>query len=1217
MKELENLINQFNNENLNSLLRAKSRSFRRLDESLPHLNDEQFKDCTLFGEFKVNDEDKMVVFTANVNKPLSERSGKKAQYTLGKKLLKDTQRYAGGFFIFYDDKGDFRFSLIYDIPLATGKRDWSNFRRYTYFVSKDQTNKTFIHQIEEADFSSLEKIIEAFSVEKVTKQFYDEIASWYFWAMDKVEFPDDEEKDREKRNAKNLIRLITRIIFIWFMKEKNLVPSTLFEKSFVDRIINYKDKTGSTYYKAILQNLFFATLNTQMKKDDKESRIFVEEAEKKGYLNDAYLQQGYYRYSRFIKDKKLFLEQFENVPFLNGGLFECLDKKIDGKEIRIDCFSDNPKNETRLKVPDELFFLDKETETDLSNYLEKGKNKKVTGLLTILKRYNFTIDENTPIDQDVALDPELLGKVFENLLASYNPETATTARKATGSYYTPREIVEYMVNESLVAYLKESIGILPDSEEQSNRILPDSDNVSNSSRIQEDSTNTLNNSRIQEDSTTFFNPYEEVHLFYGKHGKLPHMHQGSVWYFVTFRLADSLPKEKIEQLENEREQWLKAHKGKKAELTEEEKKEYYRLFSEQVEEWLNNGYGACILKDEKIAKIVADALLHFNGERYDLDDWVIMPNHVHLLIKPKQNYSLSDIMHSIKSFSAHKINDLQKSKGKVWMHESYDHIVRNEDAFYAIKNYIKKNPEKAKIKLPDVCCSWKINVDESSRFGDLPSQEASETINGSQEASETISGSWEASGTINGSQVASETINGSREASDTLLRELFDYASDENPFDEQTTLKVIDAIEKIKILDPACGSGAFPMGVLHKLVLALHKLDPENKIWKQRVLNRVPAEIRSETEQSLQNKSIDYIRKLGLIENCIYGVDIQEIAIQISKLRFFISLLVEQQIDDTKPNRDIRALPNLETKFVAANTLIGLNRPEQMSLVAGEIEELEKKLFELREEIFYTNSRKEKLELQRKEKQLREKLKIALKQNGFQNDVAEKITSWDPFDQNTHAEWFDPEWMFGVKVYTEQGRSDGFDVVIGNPPYIQLQKAISEKSKLKYADLYKDQNYKTFERTGDIYCLFYEKGINLLREFGHLCYITSNKWMRAGYGEILRGFFTKFNPKVLIDLGPGIFESATVDTNILLIQKSNPKFNRHSEPDLSGEESIFELRALTLTKENNIDFNKQLNEKGVTLTKLTKDAWFIGNNAEQKLKEKIERIGKPLKEWDV
>lgn len=891
---LENLIHQFNNDNLLSLLRSKTRTFRQLDEKLSQLNDDNFSNTTLFGEFKVNEEDLIAVVTAKVNKPLSERSGKKAQYLLGKKFLKDSQKYIAGFFIFYDDKGDFRFSLIYDIPLATGRRDWSNFRRYTYFVSKDQTNKTFIKQIEEADFSSLDKIIEAFSVEKVTKQFYQEIANWYFWALDIVNYPDDEEKDKEKRNAKNLIRLITRIIFIWFMKEKNLVPSTLFEKSFVDKLINYKDKNGSTYYKAILQNLFFATLNTPMTKDDKESRIFVEEAEKKGYLSDAYLQQGYYRYSRFIKDKTLFLQQFENVPFLNGGLFECLDKKVDGKEIRIDCFSDNPKNETKLKVPDEIFFLEHETETDLSKYFDKGYNKKVTGLLTILKKYNFTIDENTPIDQDVALDPELLGKVFENLLASYNPETATPARKATGSYYTPREIVEYMVNESLIAHFK------------------------------------------------------------------------------------------------------------------------------------------TILDDE------------------------------------------------------------------------------------------------------------------------------------------------------------SETV-------DKKLKLLLDYSSDENPFDEKTTLKLIDAIEKIKILDPACGSGAFPMGVLHKLVLALHKLDPENKIWKQRLLARLPAEIRSETEKSLENKSIDYIRKLGLIEHCIYGVDIQEIAIQISKLRFFISLLVEQQIDDAKPNRDIRALPNLETKFVAANTLIGLEKPSQLSLVSGDIEELEKNLFNVREEIFYTNSRKEKIELQKKEKKIREQLKTALEQNGFPNNVAEKITSWDPFDQNTNADWFDPEWMFGIKV----SESSGFDIVIGNPPYIQLQKDGGRLSKL-----YQNQKYKTFASTGDIYTLFYEKGMNLLKLNGHLCYITSNKWMRAGYGEKLRQYFSQLKPILLIDLGPGVFENATVDTNILLIQKNNTQTHN--------------LIALTLQKQNGeVNISTQVEKNSVVLNKLNKDAWFIGSSAEQQLKEKIERVGKPLKEWDV
>jgi adenine-specific DNA-methyltransferase len=853
----------------------------------------------------------MIVVSIKVSKSLTERSGKKAQFQIAKKILKEEIRYTSGIFIFYDDAGNFRFSLVYEIPLPGGKRSWSNFKRYTYFVTKNQTNKTFLQQMEEADFSSLDKLIDAFSVEKVTKQFYQEIAYWYYWAMDNVEFPDDVEKDRDQRNAKSLIRLITRLIFVWFMKEKGLVPADLFDKAFADQVLNYKDKTGSTYYKAILQNLFFATLNTPMKKDDPKSRIFVEDARKYNYKSEAYLEQGYYRYSRFIKNKDLFLKTFENIPFLNGGLFESLDK---GKNLRIDCFSDNPVNETRLKVPDYLFFLEEEQQVDLSKYSSNWKKVKVTGLLTILKKYNFTIDENTTIDQDVALDPELLGKVFENLLASFNPETSTTARKATGSYYTPREIVDFMVEESLIEYCKP----------------------------------------------------------------------------VVLNVITSRGKQSDNNIENE--------------IT-------------------------------------------------------------------------------------------------------------------------------------------------------------------------------------------------------TKLRNLLDYNTDENPFkdDEEITLRLIDAIEKIKVIDPACGSGAFPMGVLHKLVLMLHKLDPENTIWKERLIEKVPPEIRQEIEKSLENKPLDYIRKLGLIEHCIYGVDIQEIAIQISKLRFFISLLVEQEIDDTKPNRDIKSLPNLETKFVAANTLIKLEKSGQLSLLDNDTLSLQKELIKVREEIFYPNSRWEKLKLQQKEKQLREKLKASLRKSGFSSELAEKIANWDPFDQNTHSDWFDPEYMFGVK--------DGFDIVIGNPPYIQLQKAFNKK--IKYADIYKDQGYKTFDRTGDIYCLFYEKGVDLLKSNGILCYITSNKWMRASYGEKLREFFIKYTPLKIIDLGPGVFENATVDTNIFLIKKSN---SASSNGNLSKTKGTL---AITLQKEDRNNIREALEQRGVLIRNLTKDAWFIGSDAEQKLKEKIERIRKPLKDWDV
>ena len=135
------------------------------------------------------------------------------------------------------------------------------------------------------------------------------------------------------------------------------------------------------------------------------------------------------------------------------------------------------KTETRLKVPDEIFFCEEEVEANLSAFLGNNNKRKVRGLLPILKSYNFTTDENTPVDEEIALDPELLGKVFENLLASYNPETAVTARKATGSYYTPREIVDYMVTESLVMHLTDTLGNDPATIEKLKRLFSYSDDT--------------------------------------------------------------------------------------------------------------------------------------------------------------------------------------------------------------------------------------------------------------------------------------------------------------------------------------------------------------------------------------------------------------------------------------------------------------------------------------------------------------------------------------------------------------------------------------------------------------------------------------------------------------------------------------------------------------------------------------------------------------------
>ena len=184
--------------------------------------------------------------------------------------------------------------------------------------------------------------------------------------------------------------------------------------------------------------------------------------------------------------------------------------------------------------------------------------------------------------------------------------------------------------------------------------------------------------------------------------------------------------------------------------------------------------------------------------------------------------------------------------------------------------------------------------------------------------------------------------------------------------------------------------------------------------------------------------------------------------------------------------------------------------------------------------------------------------------------------------------------MFGV--------NDGFDIVIGNPPYIQLQNNGGE-----LAQLYAPCNYKTYARTGDIYCLFYERGYQLLKPNGHLCYITSNKWMRAGYGEKTREFFANnTNPMLLIDFaGVKIFESATVDTNILLFAKAA---NEHKT-------------LCAVTNKQNKDSVKNLSvfvqQNGSVCEFSNSDSWVILSPIEQSIKRKIEAVGTPLKDWNI
>ena len=297
---------------------------------------------------------------------------------------------------------------------------------------------------------------EIFNVELLNKRFYRELSNWYFWALTKVEFPDDTQPDDEKRRATALIRLLTRLIFCWFLKEKGLIPAKLFNETDLEAILQELQPESSSYHQAILQNLFFGTLNQQMGTNPKTKTPWRQFAKDEGFHKNKkhYGVDNLFRYEDHFCDPDSAISHFAEIPFLNGGLFECLDRADSKtkKKIYVDGFSRNKKK--RPVVPNELFFSEVQT-VDLSvAFGERSRrNEKVRGLIHILNAYKFTIVENTPIDQEIALDPELLGKVFENLLASYNEETKTTARKQTGSFYTPRPIVDYMVDESLKAHL--------------------------------------------------------------------------------------------------------------------------------------------------------------------------------------------------------------------------------------------------------------------------------------------------------------------------------------------------------------------------------------------------------------------------------------------------------------------------------------------------------------------------------------------------------------------------------------------------------------------------------------------------------------------------------------------------------------------------------------------------------------------------------------------
>ena len=381
--------------------------------------------------------------------------------------------------------------------------------------------------------------------------------------------------------------------------------------------------------------------------------------------------------------------------------------------------------------------------------------------------------------------------------------------------------------------------------------------------------------------------------------------------------------------------------------------------------------------------------------------------------------------------------------------------------------------------------------------------------------------------------------------------------------------KVLERLKEVKVCDPAIGSGAFPMGMLRELYYCRISLED---------LSVSPAEIKSQ-----------------IIKGNIYGVDIEQGAVDIARLRFWLSLVV----DETTPT----PLPNLDYKIMQGNSLLEWYEGVDLSTLTQRKEDGCVELFDDLADVYRRQLRQAisayygETDHDRKatlHQEISEAIDEQLKEQRYTVDLSGINVS-----ANTHFflwhTWFD-------EVFNRPSGRNGFDIVIGNPPYIQLQNNGGELAKI-----YQSYGFKGFARTGDIYCLFYERGYQLLREGGHLCYITSNKWMRAGYGEKIRGFLAhSTNPILLVDFaGIKVFEGATVDTNILLFSK---------------EKNEGKTLSVSLTKDIQLGRGElcQYVQQHATPSAFTSsESWVILSPIEQSIKRKIEAVGKPLKDWDI
>lgn len=727
-----------------------------------------------------------------------------------RELLRNVYQYdVDGAIIVFVQQEKWRLSFVSEIKVLNDEGEIveqaTEPKRYTYLLGEGEKVRTPSDRLSKLSGKSLalQDILNAFSVEALNEEFYKIIQAYFYelvggkigkgkkvtdYGKGILQLP-SVPKENQQVYQEFAVRLIGRTVFCWFLKmKKSEVEAPLLPESLLS---SKAVKQYSGYYHTILERLFFQSLNTPV-----EQRV-------------ENLPEG-----------------TDQIPFLNGGLFEPGNQDY-YKPSNVTGLSQNLNT---LNIDDQWFV----------KFFEE------------LEKYNFTIDENSVTDVEVSVDPEMLGRIFENLLAEIDPDSGETARKATGSFYTPREIVDYMATESLVQYI---------------------------------------------------------------HNKT------------------NLPQDQLRPI--------------------------FKMMDKQD----------------------------------------------------------------------------------------------------------------------------------------------------------------------------------------------FDFSIAE-------TEAILDALDKVKILDPACGSGAFPMGVLQKIVQALQKLDPDAEWWKKRQVARVSnAIVRKQLKEKLESSGVEYARKIGVIQNSLFGVDIQPVAAEISKLRCFLSLVVDENIDENKPNRGIEPLPNLEFKFVTADTLIKLPEENGQRGLFDNWEEMQE-LEELRNDYIQSYG---------KQKQCIKKQFLKVQQKMFNDQLslfsdkasrAYQLSTWNPFGHEK-SDWFDPKWMFGIEK---------FDVVIGNPPYIK------EYTNKAAFDGIRGKKY--YQGKMDIWYYFACHLFDYLSEEGNLTFIATNNWVTNSGASKLRDKITNDCQIIqLIDFGnTKVFSSADIQTMILLAENKSDKskyefdFRSIESNDVSLKDSINMLAGLPSQK---------------------------------------------------